>query len=404
MVEERGLRVLANDTTFFSKVSSALTKLLTPTKIGINGIMINVKRTSTIKAYDAYKSAEQLIDVAKKEVCSNKYEESYTLYLESIDKHIMDSIYKKVKNNTASAFEKDALASYYTIVHLKDTEYLEYKYRKQKFLLDLDYDSLKSSGKTKILVKYEPIYIEKIDSIYKGILKNYSVKLADGLRAKRVNQVELYKKIFETLEEYIKNILPIKIRVEGKENYKKILREYEEYDKFTVGKLDELDFLEKNMILLGLSRVLFTHSLPLVAAEQCYKKLLKDTRKLIVNNKNESKKEDTYKMLLKLIEDYNVKLLSTKVYWDKPQDRDSYKKFWDAYSTTNSSKEKEILSLQRELVDTEDEYEKYAEIRKFYKNKLHELGVMRDLKNSVNYSNIYKHKYIKKINKKTLKV
>ena len=45
----------------------------------------------------------------------------------------MDSIYKKVKNNTASNFEKDALANYYTVVHLKDTEYLEYKYRKQKF-------------------------------------------------------------------------------------------------------------------------------------------------------------------------------------------------------------------------------------------------------------------------------
>ena len=34
------------------------------------------------------------------------------------------------------------------------------------------------------------------------------------------------------------------------------------------------EFVEKNMILLGLSRVLFTHSLPLVAAEQCYNKLL----------------------------------------------------------------------------------------------------------------------------------
>ena len=57
-------------------------------------------------------------------------------------------------------------------------------------------------------------------------------------------------------------------------NYNAILKSYEEYEKFAVGKLDEKDFLEKNMILLGLSRVLFTHSLPLVAAEQCYKKLL----------------------------------------------------------------------------------------------------------------------------------
>ena len=382
MVEERSLKVLSNDTTFFSKVSNTLTKLLTPTKIGINGMMINIKRSSAIKNYELFKSSEEINDVAKKDQYRNRYEESYTLYLESIDKHIMDSIYKKVKNNTASTFEKDALSSYYTIVHLKDTEYLEYKYRKQKFLLDLDYQSLCAGKKEKILSKFNSIYIEKIDVIYKGLLKNYSVKLADGLRAKRVNQVELYKKIFETLEDYIKNILPIKLKIEGTERYDKIIQEYEEYEKFNVGKLDEKDFLEKNMILLGLSRVLFTHSLPLVAAEQCYNKLLKDTRNLIVKTKLKEKKESTYQILLELIEAYNVKLLSTKVYWDKPSERDDYKKFWDAYSKTNSSKQKEILSLKRELHDTADEYEKYAEIRAFYKEKLVDLGVMKNLKTS----------------------
>lgn len=382
MVEERSLKVLSNDTTFFNKVSNTLTKLLMPTKIGINGMMINIKRSSAIKAYDQYKDAETLIDVSKKDQVKNRYEESYTLYLESIDKYIMDSIYKKVKNNTASNFEKEALSNYYTVVHLKDSEYLEYKYRKQKFLLDLDYQSLEASNKTKILEKYKPMYIEKVDLIYKGVLKNYSVKLADGLMNKKVGQIELYKKIFETLEDYIKNVLSIKIELEGEAKYSNILSEYDEYERFTVGKLDEKDFLEKNMILLGLSRVLFTHSLPLVAAEQCYNKLLRDTRNLIANSKSKEKKESVYRMMLDLIEAYNVKLLSTKVYWDKPQERDAYKKFWDAYSKTNSSREKEILSLKRELYNTEDEFEKYADVRKFYKNKLVELGAMKVVKNS----------------------
>lgn len=382
MVEERSLKVLSNDTTFFNKVSNTLTKLLMPTKLGINGMMINIKRSGAIKAYDQYKDAESLIDVSKKDQIKNKYEENYTLYLESIDKYIMDSIYKKVKNNTASAFEKEALSNYYTVVHLKDSEYLEYKYRKQKFLLDLDYQSLEATNKSKILEKYKPMYIEKVDLIYKGILKNYSVKLADGLMNKKIGQIELYKKIFETLEDYIKNVLSIKIEIEGEEKYSNILNEYDEYERFTVGKLDEKDFLEKNMILLGLSRVLFTHSLPLVAAEQCYNKLLRDTRNLIANSKSKEKKESVYRMMLDLIEAYNVKLLSTKVYWDKPQERDAYKKFWDAYSKSNSSEEKEVLSLKRELYNTEDEFEKYAEVRKFYKNKLVELGAMRVIKNS----------------------
>ena len=51
----------------------------------------------------------------------------YGLYLEAIDKYIMDSIYKKVKNDTASEFEKNALSNYYTVIHLKETQYLEYK-------------------------------------------------------------------------------------------------------------------------------------------------------------------------------------------------------------------------------------------------------------------------------------
>ena len=35
------------------------------------------------------------------------------------------------------------------------------------------------------------------------------------------------------------------------------------------------------MILLGISRYLFTHSLPLIAAEQCYIQLIKDTSRIL---------------------------------------------------------------------------------------------------------------------------
>ena len=393
-MEERSLRVLQADTTFFNKVSNTLSKLLTPTKIGINSMLISMKRNNVIKFYEQLDKLKESNDITKKEQIQKRFEESYTLYLESIDKYIMDSVYKKVKNGSASVFEKDALANYYTVVHLKDKEYLEYKYRKQKFLIELDYESMVNNTKIKIIEKYKPIYIEKIEALYKGILKNYSIKLADGIKIKNTAKVELYRNIFNTLEDYIKNVLPIKLEIESdNENYDKILREYEEYEKFSVGKLDERDFLEKNMILLGLSRILFTHSLPLVAAEQCYDKLLRDTRKLIVETKKEAKKEDTYRMLLKLIEDYNVKLLSTKVYWEKQEDRDAYKKFWTDYSNTKNEQEKEILALKRELYELKDKSEKNSEIIKFYKKKLVDFGVMKSFKNS--YKIIENKKYIK---------
>lgn len=382
-MEERSLKVLSPNTTFFGRISTTLGKLFTPTKLGINGILISMKRNNVIKYYEAYKKAETSNDVSKKEQAENRFEESYTLYLESIDKFIMDSVYKKVKAGNATTFEREALSEYYNIVHLKESEYLEYKYRKQKFLLELDYENFKDSGKEKNLEKYTKLYIEKVDALYKGIIKNYSIKLADGLKAKSSNMLDVYRNIFETLEEYIKKVLPLKLEYEkDNENYASIVSGYEEYEKFSVGKLDEKEFLEKNMILLGLSRYLFTHSLPLVAAEQCYNKLLRDIRSLIVNSKTDEKREEAYKMLIKLIEDYNVKLLSTKVYWEDPKERDAYKKFWQEYSKEQDSDKKEILSLKRELSQVDESSDKNKKLREFYKEKLVEFGVMKSFKNT----------------------
>lgn len=382
-MEERSLRVIEPNTTFFSKVSNAISKLLIPGKVGLNGMLISIKRNNAIKYYESFRKSDEAGDVAKRESTQGRYEESYTLYLESIDKYIMDSVYKKVKNGSATVFERDALSNYYNIVHLKDSEYLEYKYRKQKFLLELDYESFKNVGKDKLLDKYKAMYVDKMDVLYKGIIKNYSIKLADGMKINRSSTVILFKNIFETLEEYVANIVPIKLESDKKsENYELILAGYEEYEKFAIGKLDEKEYLEKNMILLGLSRVLFTHSLPLAAAEQCYNKLLRDLRSLLVNTKNDQKREEAYKMLMKLIEDYNVKLLSTKVYWDNPDEREEYKKFWDSYSKAKNTDEKEVLALKRELSQVKAGTEKNNELRKLYKVKLKEYGALKQFKNS----------------------
>ena len=79
----------------------------------------------------------------------------------------MDSIYKKVKNNTASEFEKDALSRYYEVTSLKEKEYMDYKYRKQKYLLELDKDGVENNLKEKVLNKYNKFYVSKMDSLYK---------------------------------------------------------------------------------------------------------------------------------------------------------------------------------------------------------------------------------------------
>ncbi len=391
-MEERSLKVLANDTTFINKISNTLTKLLIPTKVGLNGMLISIKRNALLKAYETYQAVKG--DNNKEENALNRYEESYTLYLESIDKYIMDSVYKKVKSGSSSTFEQNALSNYYNVVHLKDREYMEYKYRKQKFLLDLDYNSIVNAGKEKLIKRYEKLYIEKSDGLYKSILKNYSVKLADGIKEKNLNQNELYKNIFSTLEEYVKNILSLKLEKDAKE-FEKIQADCDELDRFDIGKLDEQDKLEKNIILLGMSRTLFTHSLPLVAAEQCYRKLLQDARSLMVTTKQEKKQEEVYKTVLNIIQNYNEKLLATKVYWEKPEEREAYKKFWNEYEKAENDEQKEIAVLKRELHDITENGPKAKQIRQYYKNKLVKFGAMKQYKNRC--KTIADVKYIKKV-------
>ena len=386
-MEERSLRVYT-DKTFFTKLTSTITKMLIPTKIGINGMLISIKRNNVLKAYEAFTISEKEEDANKKEAIQKKYEDTFSLYLEAIDKHIMDSIYKKVKNDTASEFEKHALSQYYEVIHIKETEYLEYKYRKQKYLLELDYETIKELDKPKLMERYKPFYTAKMDSLYKGLLKHFSIKLADNLTAQ--NKEEIYEKIFKVLEEYITTILPLKMENENSDTYKQIIEEYEKFENYTVGKLDQNEGIEKRMVLLAISRKLFTHSLPLIVAEQCYIKLLKDVRSLIVDTKVLKKQEKAYSLLIRLIEDYNIKLLSTKIYWDKPAKRDEYKAFWKKYQEIEKTKEtnkeeylkqKEILFIRGDLKEVYQNENKYYKIIKFYKNKLVELGAMKELKN-----------------------
>ena len=394
-MEERSLRVVGTDKTFFNKLTNTLTKLLIPTQIGFNSLRISMKRNIVVKAYEAYTNEKENKDESEK-----KYEEAYTAYLEALDKFVLDTIYKKVKNNTATQFESTALSQYYGIVQLKENEYNEYKYRKQKYLLELDNESVRNTGKEKLVEKYNKFYVSKQDTLYKGILKNYSIKLADTTNVYDSSKEWIYIKIFSTLEDYIQNILPLK-QVDSK--IEPIVKEYE---RFSVGKLDTRDNIEKNMLLLGISRNLFTHSLPLVVAEQCYKKLLKDARCLVQDTKIASKREKAYTMVLNLLENYNVELLATKVYWENNKEREEFKKFYDKYQQVEKLKdrdfikyvkEKEILFIKNDLSKIRNEKTDYSRLIKYYKRRLVDYGVMKEIKLGKGTQKIYIGKTIKKL-------
>lgn len=398
-MEERSLRVVATDKTFFNKLTNTLTKFLIPTQIGFNSLKISMKRNVLIKTYETLNAENAPVE--KKEELEKRYDDAYTAYLEALDKYVLDTIYKKVKNETATQFESTALSQYYGIVQLKDREYNEYKYRKQKYLLELDNESVKNTAKEKVIEKYNRFYVSKQDSLYKGILKNYSIKLADSTNIYDSSKDWIYVKIFNTLEDYMKNILPLKISDPKLES---VSKDYEKYEKFSVGKLDTRDNIEKNMILLGISRNLFTHSLPLVVAEQCYMKLLKDARCLVQDTKIAAKREKAYTMVLNLIEDYNIRLLSTKVYWDNSKEREEFKKFYEQYKQIEKLKEvdfikyvkeKEILFIKTDLKKIRNDKTDYSRLIKYYKRKLVDYGVMKEIRKAKTQNVKYFGKRIK---------
>ena len=403
-MEDTSLKITGANKSFLNRITHTISKILIPTKLGINGMLITVKRNSMIKAFEHYNLEED-----DKESYEKKYEESYEAYLETLDKYVMDSIYKKVKNNTATEFEKNALSRYYGVISLKENEYVEYKFRKQKFLLELDNEHIKELGKEKTQEKYNKFYIQKMDWLYKGILKNYSIKLADTSQVYDSTKEWIYLKIFSTIKEYIENILSLKIEEDKKEKNRKleeIQRDYENYEAFEVGKLDQRDNIEKNMLLLGISRKLFTHSLPLTVAEQCYMKLLKDARCLVQDTKISVRREKAFNMLMSLIEDYNIKLLSTKVYWENMTQREEFKKFWNEYQKINKLKDVDFIEYvkQKEVLFIKDDNKKiqkekfdYSKLIKYYKRKLVDYGIIKEIQGCVSKGTYKKQKKLDQV-------
>ena len=111
----------------------------------------------------------------------------------------------------------------------------------------------------------------------------------------------------------------------------------------------------------------------------------------MVTTKIKKKSQDAYNLLIELIEDYNVRLLSTKIYWDKPSEREEYKEFWNNYKKIQKikdedfdryEKEKQALFIKADLKKLSKAKRNYNKIIKFYKKKLVELGKMKELSNT----------------------
>lgn len=275
--KSKTLKIITTNTNFIGRVASTIRNILVPTKIGMNFFLISMKRRAYIKSEKILEKVKEAPSKSQREEAERKYNIAYEEYLEAIDKYIMDSIYAKVRTDRATKVEKRALADYYKINTNKSEQYEEYKNKKQLFLLSLDYKVLKASGK-KIDEKYEELYAVKETKIYRNLLKNYSVRLADNRLISNEKKNGIYMEIFRSLAEYVKEILPLEMKHSKINKYSKIQSEIDRYNSY-LGKLDEKDNLERTIILLNISRTLFTHSLPMPVIEECFRKIIKRYKK-----------------------------------------------------------------------------------------------------------------------------
>ena len=138
-VQEKSLRVYDTKKTFFSKIGTTFGKIFGSYKTGVNSLVVNTKRNTAIKNYKKYLKATS----GKEDLLEKTFENSFTIYLESVDELIINAIYKKVTLGTATPFEREALSKYYTVIHTKENDLDEYKLRKQIYLLDLEYNILR---------------------------------------------------------------------------------------------------------------------------------------------------------------------------------------------------------------------------------------------------------------------
>lgn len=143
-----------------NRLSRFLSKIPSKSKKGISSISINYKRNSMIKKYKTF------IENEKNE---EKFDKSYKLYIESLNDYMMNKIYKRVKLETATEYEKNILSEYYYILKLKEEHYDEYLCRKQKYLINLDYENIEAEEKN--IEDYKNVYKYNINKIYGKLLK-----------------------------------------------------------------------------------------------------------------------------------------------------------------------------------------------------------------------------------------
>ena len=275
----KSLEIYKPDNSTNVKFSRLFSKILPRQKDNINSIFISIKRNDVVKKYNAFLKNSD----SKKQ---DKFNNSYNIYIDTINEYIMNKVYKRVKYGIATDYEKSILSNYYYILKLKDNKYDEYKYRKQKYLLRLDYYNVEEE---KQFDDYKIMYEEKIIDIYNNLLKLYEKNAKDR---------SYINNILKTADEYCSDSTITHISDVIVKRYMKLKHNKKD---------DMLYNIRKNVMLFEITNRAFHNVVSAKTLGYIYIGLIKEINFWLNNNINNERFEEVYAFLLEIIKKYNPK-------------------------------------------------------------------------------------------------
>ena len=369
---------------FFGKAISNIGRAVYSSGSSLYTILISTKRNSLLKHFASYKTSMEIADENKRNSVVSKYEKIFENYLSTLEKYITETIYTKMQKKVSNLEEDKIMASYYEINALKGVDHVEYKNRLQMLLLNMEWSNISATKTGKFLEKYKEFYLYNIEELYKASMRHAAIILANA----KEGDGNKYESVYNLIEDYIKNILPL--MPENKENTQ-VISDYKKYvlslDSFAK---KEYNDLRKKLTLLGFGRVLFVYSLPTIAAEQCYIEIIKSARTQLANYFIEADKYEAYNLLLDAMEEYNENILVRKSYWSSPLEEEEYKKFNSKWSELKKlaridyddfKKQREILFVKNDLKYMKKAKIKLDEVRRYYRERMLQFHALRNFSN-----------------------
>lgn len=381
--------VKRTDDGVFGKAINNLNKILYSPSGSFFNIAINSKRNTVVKNFLLSENFEKASSEKKRNQLMTRYEKAYDTYLNMLESYITETVYNKSKKKVSSVKENKLLSNYYEVINLKSTDFVEYKYRRQTLLLEMDWDIILATKANNFVEKYKKFYISVVEQLYKSMMRHYAINLTDATKDKQ----QTYSNIYNLIEDYIKVILPYQEETETTkrimEIYKKQIVTVDTYNKKAYSEI------KRRMLLLEISKYLFMYSLPMIAMDQCYQELITNARVALMNAYLDADKFEVYQLLLDLFESYNVNVLSKKIYWETDMEKEEYMKFWSKYTEFKKLERidyaeyvrlREIHFVMDDMQKIKDD-KKYDEVRDYYRVRMKQQKGFRRLSNKLGIKN-----------------